>query len=212
MTTNTPQPQSRPGRTAGARGVRESKQINQCTTGTISAPQHDNEVGGEETKDRPPFSSRPSPSQPQAVLTAQASILRSPSCWKPSKSRCLPGPHNTSFETMYKKFTFDIESVKYVRCNAMRLPAGSLISLVIATRALVLTPCSVRWLRTMCAGCSSWCRLYMPWGAKKKTRETNLPEVSANFYVLQADWHTPASRLGNWKHHLRSSQRSLIIL
>ena len=63
-TTNTPQPQSRPGRTAGARGFRESKQINQCTTGTISAPQHDNEVGGEETKDRPPFSSRPSPSQP----------------------------------------------------------------------------------------------------------------------------------------------------
>ena len=32
----------------------------------------------------------------------------------------------------------------------------------------------------MFAGCFSWCRLHMPWGAKKEGTETKLPEVSAN--------------------------------
>jgi hypothetical protein len=36
----------------------------------------------------------------------------------------------------------------------------------------------------MCAGCFSWlvswCRLHIPWGAKKKNTEMDLPEVSAN--------------------------------
>ena len=42
------------------------------------------------------------------------------------------------------------------------------------------TSCSLRWLRTMCAGCFSWCRLHMPWGAKKRSTETKTPEVSTN--------------------------------
>jgi hypothetical protein len=33
----------------------------------------------------------------------------------------------------------------------------------------------------MFAGCFSWCRLHMPWGAKKKSTESKLPEVSANY-------------------------------
>ena len=32
----------------------------------------------------------------------------------------------------------------------------------------------------MCAGCFSWCRLHMPWGAKRKSTETKSPQVSAN--------------------------------
>ena len=74
-----------------------------------------------------------------------------------------------------------------VQCNeaSRRFPH---ISLVIAKRALVLIPCSVRWLRTMSAGCFTWCHLYMPWGAKKKIKETNLPEVSAN--LCCASWLT----------------------
>ena len=32
----------------------------------------------------------------------------------------------------------------------------------------------------MCAGCFSWCRLRMPWGAKKKSTERKTPEVSAD--------------------------------
>ena len=37
---------------------------------------------------------------------------------------------------------------------------------------------------TMCAGCFSWCRMRLPWVAKKKSTESKLPEVSAN-YVAQ---------------------------
>ena len=45
-----------------------------------------------------------SPSQPQALWTAQASILRSPSCSKPSQSQGLQaelGLHNTIREARY---------------------------------------------------------------------------------------------------------------
>ena len=45
---------------------------------------------------------------------------------------------------------------------------------------LAATPCSVHSLRTMCAGCFSLRRPRMPWGAKKKNTEMELPEVSAH--------------------------------
>ena len=51
---------------------------------------------------RPRRKPKPSPSQPQAMLTAQASVLRSLSCWKPSQSQGLqaePGLHNTNLNT-----------------------------------------------------------------------------------------------------------------
>ena len=43
-------------------------------------------------------------------------------------------------------------------------------------------PCSVRSLRTMSARSFSWRRLRIPWGGKKKSTESKLPEVSAKIY------------------------------
>ena len=41
----------------------------------------------------------------------------------------------------------------------------------------------------MSAGCFSWCRLHMPWGTKKQSLETKLPEVSAHLCCEIIHWH-----------------------
>ena len=52
----------------------------------------------------------------------------------------------------------------------------------------------------MCAGCFSWCRLYMPWDAKKKSTETKLkiPEVSANLRCAVSLTHQLYPETGKW--------------
>ena len=73
-----------------------------------------------------------------------------------------------------------------VRCNCNVMQRGipqvsQIVTLLrLATSRGLPTLLSLHRLRTMYAGCFSWCRLHMPWGSKKGTTETELPEVSAN--------------------------------
>ena len=83
-------------------------------------------------------------------------------------------------------------------CQAHAMQQGFPQAIPIAslhfTRKLMPTPCSVRWLGTMSAGSFSWRRLHIPWGDKKKSRESKLPEVSAHLRCAITHWYTAASR------------------
>ena len=96
-----------------------------------------------------------------------------------------------------------MSDVKHVKCIATRrsnpqgIPSSHFIYL---GRNLPVswygrTPCSVRWLRTMSTGCFSWCRLRMPWGAKKKSTEKKLLEVNANLCCAISLTHSYIQKL-----------------
>jgi hypothetical protein len=56
-------------------------------------------------------------------------------------------------------------------------------------------PCSMRWQRTTCTGCFSWCRLHMPWVAKKGSPQVSTDlccEISLTHSRVQKPENPPA--------------------
>ena len=78
-------------------------------------------------------------------------------------------------------FDFDICQVHVMHCIPKFPPYISLIVNLTAPLSVDLRS----W--PMSAGSFSWRRLHIPWGGKKKSRESKLPRVSANLCYLVWD-------------------------